>query len=348
MPFGTYFVRARLARNGVIGAVSNEVELRVVCTPPPELTNARVEVLGNVARFTWQVPFVPTADYQLTLEAGSQPGAADLASIVVPQGANGGFSVPGPPGTYYTRLRATNSCGSTVSAELPVTLEACVPPDPIPFIDASMVNGSNAVNLFWEPASTGGLVTTYEVEVGSSPGSADLGRRTVDGRYAPGNLFFQTFSGVASPRAYATVMPVNSCGAAPRPAEAHANTGSCQNPPAPRYTWAQVSGNSVLLWWNGTSEYESITRTFVEIGTQPGAANVLTSPQIGWARVPDVHHDLAAGPGLRQGSPSALGVRRGQQSISRGDVRCPLSIATALVWDDRRACDTVSPSPGAS
>lgn len=281
VPFGTYYVRVLVDRYGVPSGPSNEVRLDVGCSAPPQILNPRAEVLGNAARFFWGYSNSQTADFSLVLEAGSAPGGAEIAVVAVPFRALTGFNVQGMAGTYYTRLRATNACGSTVSPEVPVTLTAeCVAPDPIPFIDASMINGSNSLNLQWDAPQAGGLIMAYEVAVGSSPGSADLARRTVDGRYAPSIGFYETFPNLSAARAHLRVMPVNACGPAPRAAEAHANVGTCQNPPAPRFAYAQVNGNSVTLWWTGTSELESPVRTYVEIGTSPTASNVLTSPHI--------------------------------------------------------------------
>ena len=222
VPFGTYYVRVLVDRHGVPGGPSNEVRLDVGCSPPPQILNPRAEVVGNAARYFWGYSNSQTTDFNLVLEAGAAPGGAEVAAVPVPFRALTGFNVEGVAGTYYTRLRATNACGSTVSPEVPVTLTAeCVAPDPIPFIDASMTNGSNTLNVMWDVPQGGGLIMAYEVEVGSSPGSADLARRTVDGRYgmAFGFGFHETFSNLSATRAHLRVMPVNACGAAPRVAK---------------------------------------------------------------------------------------------------------------------------------
>jgi hypothetical protein len=279
VPFGSYHVRVRVDRYGVPSAPSNEVRLDIGCTAPPAIVNPRADVLGNAVRYSWGYASFHTSDFGVSLEAGSSPGAADIAALPVPSGAQMGFNVAGAAGTYFTRLRATNACGSTVSGEVPVTLTAeCVAPDAIAFIDASMINGANTLNLQWDPPPSGGLVMSYAVEVGSSPGLDDLARRAVDGRYVPSLAFYETFPTLAALRAHARVMPVNHCGTAPRPAVVHANVGTCQNPPAPRSLSAQVTGNSVHFGWSGTGELEPIYRTYVEIGTSPTASNVLISP----------------------------------------------------------------------
>jgi hypothetical protein len=294
VPFGSYYVRVRVARFGVPSGPSNEVRLDVGCLPPPAILNPRAEVVGNAVRYSWGYSPGPAADFTLTLEAGSTHGASNIATLPVPPDASRGFNVAGAAGSFFTRLRATNGCGSTVSPEVPVTLTAeCVAPDPIGFIDASMTNGTNAFNVYWDPPATGGLVLAYDVEVGSSPGLSDLARRRVDGRYLTFVQFYETFLTGAT-RAYARVMPVNACGSGPA-AEVHANAGACQNPPAPRYASAQVAGNRVTLWWAGTSELEPGARTYVEIGSRPGAADVLVSPLIPSYGVPEFSTTLPRG-----------------------------------------------------
>jgi hypothetical protein len=262
--------------------------------------SVRADVIGNAARFSWQYSGTSAADYTVAIEAGSSPGSANLGSLVVPRTANSGFNAAAVAGTYYTRVRATNACGSTVSPELPVTLTAeCPVPDPIPFIDASRHAGAGSLTVQWAPPDTGGLVMAYDVKVGSAPGLDDLARRTVDGRYTPSSLggvgFSASFTNVVPDRVYARVLPVNTCGSASRAAEARGVAGACLNPPAPPSASAIVTGNSVTLSWTGTAEFEVPYRTFVEIGTTPFAADVLVSPQMTSFGTPSFTTTLPAG-----------------------------------------------------
>ena len=278
VPFGTYYLRMRADRFGVVGGPSNEVRLDIGCLPPPSILNPQATVIGNAARFSWGYNAGPSADFAVSLEAGSQPGATDIAAIPVPSLAFTGFNVAGAEGHYYTRLRASNACGTTVSAEMPVRLTStCVPPEPIPFVDAGMALQNTTLQLRWDPPAVGGLVTTYDVQVGTAPGQSNLARRTVDGRYTPPVGYFNETFNVAAQRAYLTITPHNACGAA-RPAEVYAtNAAGCTNPPAPRVIDTQVNGSTVTLWWSGTSEFERY-RTYVEIGSSPGASDEMTSP----------------------------------------------------------------------
>lgn len=278
VPVGAYYLRARVSRGVVTGGVSNEVTLNVGCLPPAAIVNPQVRAVGNAARFSWQYGAPGGMDFDVVLEAGSTPGAADIASMSLPYWSFTGFNVAGAAGSYYTRLRASNACGSTVSAELPVTLTAeCVVPDPIAFIDASMTYQPGSVTAWWEPATSGGLVMAYDVRVGTAPGLADIARRIVEGRYAAGPP--PSFP-AAVPRAYLRVLPMNACGAAARPADAHAAAAPCPNPPAPSHLSYEFEGSAVRLSWAGTGEMEDAYLTFIEIGHSPGAADVLMSPAI--------------------------------------------------------------------
>ncbi|MGE0122758.1 MAG: hypothetical protein AB7U25_07440 [Vicinamibacterales bacterium] len=278
VPFGTYFVRVRANRFGVLGAPSNEVRLDVVCLPPPSILSPLATVVGNAVRFSWEYGAGASADFGVSLEAGSQPGGADIGAISIPSEARAGFNVAGVAGQYYTRLRAVNACGSTVSAEMPVALTStCVQTQPVQFADISLPFGSPTAYLFWHPPAEGGLVTSYDLRVGTAPGLADIAQRSVDGRYTPPVGYFGETFAVPGQRVFARVAARNACGAA-MPVEVYAsNLGGCVNPPAPPSTTAHVTGSTVELRWTATSP-ASTYDTFVSIGTSFGAADVITSP----------------------------------------------------------------------
>jgi hypothetical protein len=59
---------------------------------------------------------------KLTGDVGSSPGGSNLA-VVTLEPAAVELDATAPPGTYYVRLRAANSCGSKPAAnELVITL----------------------------------------------------------------------------------------------------------------------------------------------------------------------------------------------------------------------------------
>jgi hypothetical protein len=276
VPLGTYYVRIRGVRNGVVEAASNEVVLAVLCEAPPPVIDAQATVVGNAARFTWSYARSSLADFTVRLEAGSSPGAANLASIAMPRAANTGFNATGVAGTYFTRLRAVNACGSTVSEEIPVTLaSACPAPGQIPFVNTNLFN-SGELSVEWQRPASGGLESSYRVEVGSEPGQSDLAQRVVDGRSMPARGFQEWFSGISASHAHVRVTPLNTCGAGPTSFEARARRGCFTAPPSELR--ATVAGRRVeLLWGPAQPESGSYFDDFVEIGTSVFASNVLTA-----------------------------------------------------------------------
>src|SRR5207253_4400086 len=66
---------------------------------------------GSSVTLTWTAPSTGAATTSYTIEAGSSPGAANLANFSTGSSATM-FSTSGvTPGTYYVRVRASNSAG---------------------------------------------------------------------------------------------------------------------------------------------------------------------------------------------------------------------------------------------
>ena len=108
VPDGRYFVRVRAGNTAGVSGPSNEIVVRVGCTGPPSAPSGLVtNVNGTAVAVAW--PAVSGATGYV-LEAGSGPGAADLA--VVPLGTPG-LMATAPNGTYFIRVRALNTCGSS-------------------------------------------------------------------------------------------------------------------------------------------------------------------------------------------------------------------------------------------
>lgn len=280
VPYGTYYLRLRAERGGVVGPPSNEVRLDIGCLPPPALLNPRATSVGNAVRVSWEYGAPVSADFGVVLEAGTQPGAANLGALPIPSEAFEGFNVGGVAGVYYTRLRAANACGTTVSAEMPVTLTSeCVTPQPVSFADATLGRTFTA-SLTWQPPSDGGLVMSYDVQVGTSPGQGNVTQRSVDGRYTPPLGSFNESFSVPATRAYLRITPRNACGVGPATEVYAISDTPCWNAPAPRSMTARVTGNAVQLTWSSTIEGGFGYQTFAEIGRAFGASDVLTSPVV--------------------------------------------------------------------
>lgn len=172
-PNGTYFVRV-LAQNACgTSASSNEVivTVGVPATPPGTASNLAFTVNGSTVSLTWTAPGSGGATGYV-LEAGSASGLANL--VVFPLGPTPAFATMGvAPGTYYVRVRATNSAGTgPASNEVVVTVAGPTPPGP-PSNLAFTVNG-DTVSLTWTAPGSGGPKTGYVLEAGNAPGSPNL------------------------------------------------------------------------------------------------------------------------------------------------------------------------------
>ena len=121
----------------------------------------RTLTAGLTAALSW-TPVAGASAY--VLDAGSVPGASNLASIRL---AAPGFSTTVPAGRYWLRVRALNAWGEgapSPEAELVVDGSLSAPGAP-EHLQASVVNGS--VTLSWTPAATGSLPDAFVVEAGA-------------------------------------------------------------------------------------------------------------------------------------------------------------------------------------
>jgi hypothetical protein len=127
VPPGTYFVRVRARNASGTSGPSNEVVVVVGTTPlpgpcaptPSAPTNLASTVSG--LSFTLQWNGVAGA-LSYIIEAGSTSGATNLAVLDTGTAANS-FSAAAPAGTYYVRVRAKTTCGTSgASNEIVLTL----------------------------------------------------------------------------------------------------------------------------------------------------------------------------------------------------------------------------------
>lgn len=109
-PTGRYFLRVRALRPEGESAPSPETiaDVGPGCGGPPGApTGLDVSLAGRLVTLTWMAPEPGVTGY--LLEAGSQPGSADLASIAL--GPDTGFTAEAPPFTYHVAVRAMTACG---------------------------------------------------------------------------------------------------------------------------------------------------------------------------------------------------------------------------------------------
>lgn len=232
---------------------------------PPLPSNLTARVDGGAVELTWNPPLGATVTGYV-VEAGSVPGASDLAAI--PTGSTAPqMSAAAPPGRYHVRVRAVLAGGILTgpSNEI-VVIAGCPSAPPAPTALAVTLAGS-AVAFAWAPPP--GLSVGYTLEAGSAPGLADLARIALPYRVEA--------YGASAPVGtyYVRLRSVNSCGTGPPSAELIVNVGSSEPlPAAPADLTAAVAGGVVSLEWSPPPG--SIVGYQIEAGSAPASANLAT------------------------------------------------------------------------
>jgi len=180
---GTYYVRVRGASASGTSAPSNEVEVIVgpgaapTDGPPAPPTSLVAAANGASVTLTWNRLPVGGAPAFYVIEAGSAPGRSDLANFSTGT-SEPSFSASGlAAGTYFVRVRAGNAFGiSAPSNEATLAVGTsgpgpCAGPPGAPGALQAAVQAAT-VTLAWGAAS--GAPTSYLIEAGSTPGTADI------------------------------------------------------------------------------------------------------------------------------------------------------------------------------
>lgn len=119
VPDGTYHLRVRAVGLAGTSAPSANVPVVVGCVaPPPAPASYSASVAAGVVTLAWTVP---AGAIGVRVEVGFATTATDVAFDVPATSAS--FSAPAPPGSYFTRVRAVNACGTSApSIELTLTV----------------------------------------------------------------------------------------------------------------------------------------------------------------------------------------------------------------------------------
>ena len=154
---------------------SNTVTVAVpqVAAAPGAPSGLVATVAGSTATFTWNAPSGGGAPTSYVLVAGVSPGfTVPIATVPLPVSPRS-FAVAGvPPGTYYARLLARNSGGtSPASNEVSLTVAGASAPS-APVLNTPSVAGG-VVSLSWTPGG-GSAPTSYTLVATVTPSGAPI------------------------------------------------------------------------------------------------------------------------------------------------------------------------------
>jgi hypothetical protein len=205
VPAGRYFVRMR-ARNGLgTSATSPETIVTVgPCVVPGAPSGLSYSAADELVSIAWMPPSSGAPLQGYVLSAGYAPGQANAA--VVQLGPTPAFSTLAPPGTYFVRVQAVNSCGvGPASGDLQVNVQSCTAAPSAP-IDLRFTIAGSVVTLQWGAPSSG-HPTRYRLVVGSVAGGTDLlTHETTD------NATILTATGPPG-KYFVKIQSLNACGA---------------------------------------------------------------------------------------------------------------------------------------
>ncbi len=224
-------------------------------------------VIDTQVRLWWVAPPATVTSY--VVEAGSSPGAADLAQFDI--GTQGLFVPTAVRGVYYVRVRArVGGILSLPSNEIRLTVGS---PCSEPAAPENLTNTttSTSVALSWQ---TGTGATSYVVEAGSSSGLSNVAAVNTGSSAT-------TFSAAAPPgRYYVRVRSRNACGTSAPSNETTVTIASAPPPGAPMLNTPVVNGNTVTLSWSAGGGGAPTGYTLTASVT-PGGAPIATVPVSG-------------------------------------------------------------------
>ena len=276
LPDGTFYFRVRSVNSAGVSGVSPETSAVVgnAALIPGPPSNFAVTTVGAGAVFTWSPPAVGAAVATYIIEAGSGPGASNLA--VVPTGsAATSFHLPVvPPGTYFVRVRGANIAGiGAPTQDVAFTMGgvSCTTAPGAPVLLTPVVAGST-VTLSWIGPPAGDPPSSYVVMAGSASGVNNIA--TFDTLSASTSFAAPVPNGTF----FVRVASRNPCGDSAPSNEMSFTVGTVA-PGAPSLLTASVGGGgSVTLNWVAPSTGGAPTGYVIQGGSAPGLSNLANVP----------------------------------------------------------------------
>ncbi|HUU35984.1 MAG TPA: hypothetical protein VMW48_18090 [Vicinamibacterales bacterium] len=214
-PSGVYYLRVRAQTPAGVSAASNEVRVAAGDAEPPLAPQALLAtVQGTAVTLQWtENPLGPViAGYQV--QAGTAAGLTNIGAAPVAASVRT-LAVDAPPGTYFLRVVAVNAAGASLASNEAVIHPGpgtcTVPASPTGFI-AAVQPGTLSVQ--WNPAATGAIPATYQLQAGTASGVSNIGVVALSGATTAA-------AGAVPPGPYfLRVIAVNACGASAASTEA--------------------------------------------------------------------------------------------------------------------------------
>ncbi|MCA1586623.1 MAG: matrixin family metalloprotease [Acidobacteria bacterium] len=241
-------------------------------TPPLAPTTFGGTVSLNTVTLQWTAATSGGPAETYVIEAGSAPGLANLAVLLVNAPSTTTTVGNVPQGVYYVRVRAQNVIATSgPSPEAIITVGPCT----LPGSPQGFMAGTNdtLVSLAWGAPPAGGPVQGYTLAVGSAPGLSNLlvqplpaSPTAFGGRAAYGEY-------------YARLFARNSCGAGPATPDIVIRVQPCVAAPNPPSSLAFTrNGNQVNFSWTPPAGGPPPLRYVFVVGSAPGAADLLVQP----------------------------------------------------------------------
>ena len=207
---GRWYLRVRAVNNAGTGGPSNETFLVVGPVAPDAPSGLTWSAAGSSIALSWSAPIGGERPTAYTIEAGSAPGLANLANLSVSNAVTFFSTSAVGNGTYFVRIRATNTGGSSGPSNEVALVVGCTAAPGAPSSLHTNGNAGGTVQFAWTPPNfvgTSNGPTTYILEGGSAPGLSNLALVDLGGPATTA-----TFSGIVSGTYYVRIRARNSCG----------------------------------------------------------------------------------------------------------------------------------------